>query len=26
MATLVTKGEYGAGVAEAIETIERSFL
>ncbi|MDI6889185.1 MAG: phosphoglycolate phosphatase [Methanocellales archaeon] len=26
IATLVTKGEYGAGVAEAIETIERSFL
>lgn len=26
MATLVTKGEYGAGVAEAIETIECSLL
>lgn len=26
MATLITKGEYGAGVAEAIETIESSFL
>ncbi|UZE92163.1 MAG: phosphoglycolate phosphatase [Methanosarcinales archaeon] len=26
MASLVTKGKYGAGVAEAIETIEGSFL